>query len=181
MPRWQQQSFYMKWLVKMTNEYIYLGYICGTHGLKGEIKIKSQFDKKALVFKPDFKLYIGPKKEESVINSYRHHKQFEMVTINDYNNINQVEHLITLDVYIKRADLKLVDQDYLLGDLIGLNVIENNEIIGKVSDIMYNKGNDLLVVQGIKQFYIPLQGNYIKKVDVSNQKITTDKAKELII
>lgn len=104
-----------------------------------------------------------------------------MVTINDYNNINQVEHLITLDVYIKRADLKLVDQDYLLSDLIGLNVIENNEIIGKVSDIMYNKGNDLLVVQGIKQFYIPLQGNYIKKVDVSNQKITTDKAKELII
>ena len=40
-------------------DYIYLGTITSTHGIKGEVKIKSNFDKKDLVFKKDFTLYIG--------------------------------------------------------------------------------------------------------------------------
>lgn len=48
----------------MTNEYIYLGYICGTHGLKGEIKIKSQFDKKALVLSRILNYILAPKRRE---------------------------------------------------------------------------------------------------------------------
>ena len=33
-------------------------------------------------------LYLNKIKEQ--INTYRHHKEFEMVTFNEYNNINQV-------------------------------------------------------------------------------------------
>ena len=38
-------------------EYIYIGKIVNTHGIKGEIRIISNFDKKEIVFKKGFKTF----------------------------------------------------------------------------------------------------------------------------
>ena len=40
-------------------KYIYIGKIVNTHGLKGEIRILSDFKYKDLIFKDNFKIYIG--------------------------------------------------------------------------------------------------------------------------
>ena len=48
-------------------KYIYVGKIVNTHGIKGEIRILSDFLKKDLVFKKDFTLYIGPNKEKEIM------------------------------------------------------------------------------------------------------------------
>ena len=50
-------------------KYIYIGKIVNTHGIKGEIRILSDFLKKDLVFKKDFILYIGPNKEKEIIKT----------------------------------------------------------------------------------------------------------------
>ena len=72
------------------DEYIYVGKIVNTHGIKGEIRILSDFDKKNKVFIPGMIIYIGRKKEKKVIRTYRHHKNFEMITMNGYSDINEV-------------------------------------------------------------------------------------------
>jgi tRNA G18 (ribose-2'-O)-methylase SpoU len=68
-------------------KYVLIGKIVNTHGLKGEVRILSSFKYKDRVFKPDMNIYIGKNKINEVINSYRHHKIFEMITMNGYNNI----------------------------------------------------------------------------------------------
>ena len=40
--------------------YIYIGKIVNTHGIKGERRIISDFYEKELIFKKNFKLYITP-------------------------------------------------------------------------------------------------------------------------
>ena len=70
--------------------WIYIGKIVNTHGIKGEVRLLSNFSKKALVFKKDFKIYIGEEKEEEIINTYRPHKQFDMLTFQGINDINKV-------------------------------------------------------------------------------------------
>lgn len=165
----------------MNEEFVYIGYICDTHGIKGELKIKSKFDRKDKVFKPGFTLYLGQKKEEQIISTYRFHKIYDMVLFEGYNNINQVLDYIGTDVYVKRSDLNLIDDDYLIQDLIGLDVFEGEENIGKVTDIMYNNSNTLLVISGVKEFFIPLKSTYVKKVDVKNNKVITNNAKDLIL
>lgn len=165
----------------MNEEFIYLGYICDTHGIKGELKIKSKFDRKDKVFKPGFTLYLGERKEEQIISTYRFHKIYDMVLFEGYDNINQVLDYIGTDVFVKRSDLDLVENEYLIQDLIGLDVFDNEENIGKISDIMYNNGNTLLVVCGVKEFFIPLKSNYIEKVDIKNKKVITNNAKDLIL
>ena len=162
-------------------EYLYLGKVSNTHGIKGEIRIKSDFEYKDKVFKKDFKLYFGKNKSCEVINTYRVHKDYDMVTLIGIDDINDVLKYKGLPVYIKREDLNLDSKDYVLEDLIGLNIKENKKILGIVDDFMYNKGNVLLCIKAEKNFYIPYNETYIKSVDLENKEINTDGAEDLIL
>ena len=162
-------------------DYVYIGKIVDTHGIKGELRIRSNFDKKDIIFKPGFTLYVGEGYVEEEIVTYRHHKEFDMVTFKGYDNINQVLNYLKMNVYVRRSDLELSKDDYILDDLIGLSVEENGEMLGKVEEIVYNGINILLSVVGDKSFYIPKAGNFIKKVDLEKGKIETEGAKGLIL
>ena len=162
-------------------EFVFIGKIVDTHGIKGELRIRSDFEKKDVVFKKGTTLYIGNNKIEEVINTYRVHKDFDMVTFDGYDNINQVLKYLKENVYVNRDDLELSSADYLLSDLIGMEVIEDEEVLGKVVDYVYNKSNFLLVIEGRISFYIPYQGDFILKVDLINKKIYTNNAKGLIL
>ena len=163
------------------NNYVCIGKIVNTHGIKGELRILSDFEYKEKVFKKGISLFVGPLKKEYVINSYRHHKIFDMVTFVDYININDVLDLKGLLVYVNRSILEINEEDYLLNDLIGMEVYDNDKLLGVVKDYYLDNGNTLLEITGPKVFYIPLKSNYIRKVDTKNKKIITNNGGELIL
>lgn len=142
---------------------VYVGKIVNTHGIKGEIRIISDFEYKNRVFVVGKKVIINNR--EYVINSYRVHKNFDMITFGDFNNINEVLPFIGMKVFVKREYLDLTNDEYLLSDLMGMKIIINNIEIGIVND--YNNGiNPLLEVKSNdKTIYIPLKGNFIKSID----------------
>ena len=162
-------------------DYVYIGKIVNTHCIKGELRIKSNFDKKDIIFKPGFTLFVGEGYVAEEIVTYRPHKEFDMVTFKGYNNINQVLNYLKMNVYVRRSDLELSKDDYILDDLVGLTVKESGEMLGKVDEIVYNGINILLSVVGEKSFYIPTNGNFIQKVDLENGIIETEGAKGLIL
>ena len=159
---------------------IYLGKIVNTHGIKGEIRLLSNFSKKELVFKPGFKIYIGEEKEEQTIKKYRHHKEFDMITLEGIEDINLVLKYKGKKVYINKEDLDL-KESYLLEDLIGMNIIDNGKNLGVVKDIFDNKSGNLLYVAFAKNYYIPYNDYYIKEVDVTKKEIHTEHVKDLIL
>ena len=71
-------------------KYIYIGDVVNTHGLKGEVRLISDFEHKKKVFKKGFKLYIGRDKDELVINTYRVHKEYDMLTFEGLTSIDDV-------------------------------------------------------------------------------------------
>lgn len=157
---------------------VYVGKIVNTHGIKGELKIRSDFEKKELVFKIGNKLIID--KDEHTIRTYRYHKIFDMVTLDDYDNINDVLCFVGKNVYVSRVSLKLSNKDYLLSDLIGLSVVFNDTVYGIVKDYS-NDLNPLLQIEYEKNYYIPIKGNYIKNVDLINKEIVVENIEGLII
>ena len=165
----------------MNKEYIYIGKIVNTHGIKGELRLLSDFEKKEKVFVPLMEIYIGKEKQKETIKSYRHHKEFDMITLEGYNNINEVLKYKTKPVYVKRTSLELKNEEYLLEDLIGLEIYELQEKLGKVIEIVYNKANVLIYIEAEKKFYIPVNDAFIKKVDLDNKRIEVENAKGLII
>lgn len=162
-------------------DYICIGKIVNTHGIKGELRIRSDFDKKDIIFKPGFNLYVGEGHVKEEIVTYRRHKEFDMVTFKGYDNINQVLNYIKMNVYVKREDLNLGENDYVLQDLVGLDVVENGEKFGKVSEIVYNGSSTLLYIEAEKNFYIPYVDSYIKNVDITNRIIEVEGTKGLIL
>ncbi len=159
-------------------EYINIGKIVNTHGIKGEVRITSQFELKEQVFKKDFNIYIGKEKLKGTINTYRPHKNYDMITFNDYNNINDVLKYLKQEVYVLRSDLEI--KDYLIDDLINMEVVLNKVTLGKVGEIIYNKSNTLIYVIGEKNFYIPYNKEFIKSVN-NNVIEVTEITKGLII
>lgn len=158
---------------------VYIGKIAGFHGVKGELKIVSDFEKKDFVLKKDKTVLID--NESYKITSSRVHKNNYLLTFNSMFDLNLVDNLIGKDLYIKRGELNLKKDEYLLNDLIGYEVYDALEIIGKVTDISYNVNCKFLRVVKDKSFLIPLIDQYVKEVDTVNKKIITINGKDLIL
>lgn len=161
--------------------YIKIGKIVNTHGIKGELRIISDFPYKDRVFIKDFNIYIGINKTKEVINSYRHHKIFDMITLKNYNNINEVLKYKGSLVYIKRDDLILKDNEYLDSDLIGFSVIINNKLIGTVLDFENHSINKIMVVKNnLKVVLIPYNYDIIDSIDTIKKEIIIKNIEGLI-
>ena len=153
------------------DEYIYIGKIVNTHGIKGELRLLSNFKYKDKVFLENRKIYIGEDKQEEMIKTYRHHKIFEMITLFGYDDINEVLHFLNKNVYVKKNDLNLSDKEFLDEDLINLNVIFNNESVGHVVAVrLINPKNKVIeaVING-KNTLIPYHEDFIKNIDLENK------------
>ena len=101
-------------------EYIYIGGLVNTHGIKGEVRILSDFKYKNDVFKHGFNLYIGKDKIKETINTYRVHKNYDMVTFIGINDINDVLKYKGMNVYINKEELNI--DGILDEDIIGMNM-----------------------------------------------------------
>ena len=147
----------------MTN--VKVGKYVKTHGIKGEIKILSDFKYKERAFQKDNHILIGNK--EFIINSYRTQQEYSLITLKGIENINDILPLKGNYVYINRDSLKLNALEYLDSDLINMKVFSNNEFKGLVSDIVKINAKKKLLVVNSK--YVPFE--LIKKVSVHEKKI----------
>ncbi len=152
------------------DEFIYIGKIVNTHGLKGEVRIMSSFEKKDKVFIPGMTVYIGRKKEKEIIKTYRHHKVFDMITMEGYSDINEIIRYKGLYVYVKKEDLNLNEDEYLETDLINLDVYVDNNKVGIITEVRNSGNNKFLVIKTEeKEVFVPLQDEFIKKVDLTKK------------
>ena len=156
---------------------IYVGHISSTHGIKGELKCYTNFSRPDLVYKLHQKVYIDG--VEHVISSIRFHQNHYLVTFDSLNDINLVENFRNQDVYIKRNHLDLKEKEYLIEELLRFSVFENQNYLGEIVDIVYNKGGNLLNVKGKSSFYIPFQDYFIKDVNIQEKKVVVENTKGL--
>lgn len=157
--------------------YIYVGKIVNTHGIKGEIRIISDFDKKEKVFIEKMNIYIGKNKEKNEIITYRKHKNYDMITLLGINSINDVLKYKGQDVYILRENLNLKEDEYLEEDLIGMEAYFNNNLVGKVTKIDKYGLNKILV---INNKLIPYNEHFIKNVDFNKNILVLENVEGLI-
>ena len=162
-------------------KYIRIGKIVNTHGVKGELRLLSDFKFKEKVFKNNFKVYIGKEKKEEIINTYRKHKTFDMITLIGYSNINEVIHYKGDYLFINKEDLILNNDEYLNEDLIGFKVIYNNLNNIYVVGIEKYPSSEMLKVNYNDNFkLIPITNGIIDSINFSKKEITLKDIKGLI-
>ena len=160
-------------------EKVYIGYVQGVHGLRGDLKVKNRFDKPERVFTPGIKIYLNDEIHE--ISACKFYKGFYLCTIDNLKDINLVEKYIGYDVFIDREALNLKEREYILDDLYGLEIESNGKTCGKVKDILDNKIYNILVIEYEKEYMIPLIDEYVVNVDLKNKKIICKDIERLMI
>ena len=152
---------------------VYVGKIVSTHGIKGEVRILSDFEYKDKVFKVGQKLIIDD--NEYVIKSYRHHKNFEMVTLNEYKDINEVLFLMKKKVYINEENIELLDNEVLDEELVTYKVITTDGKEGSIEEVFFaSPGNKIIRILLDKEILIPVKSPMLKEVNKKEKKIIVE-------
>lgn len=152
---------------------IYIGKIVSTHGIKGELRIISDFLYKDRVFVVGNDLIIDNKNYK--IKTYRKHKNFDMVTLNDYKDINEVLFLLKKKVYFKKENLRLDDDEVLDEDLINYQVLTTDGKRGIIKEIfLASKDNKILRIMLDREILIPINSPMIKKIDKKKQELIVE-------
>ena len=167
-------------------QFLRIGVITTSHGLKGEVKVYPTTDSPQR-FKEVKRVQIRTRKEtiETEITEARFFKNLAIVKFAAFDDVEQVKNLHNAEIYIDRRDgQKLEEGEYYIADLIGCSVCtEDGEKIGRVKDVLQTGANDVYVVdttgtgmQGLdsksNELLLPVIPDCIKKVDIEKGQIT---------
>lgn len=151
---------------------IVIGKVIKPQGIKGEIKVDIAATDMALANKLT-QVYIEDKifKVEcvkSLVNGV-------FVKLEGISDRNQAELLRGKNISIERDKMpKLEEGRYLITDVIGCDVLVDNNSVGVLKDILQYGAADVYVVKstnGYKDFMFPCLKKVLAKVDIEDKKI----------
>ncbi len=141
----------------MKKQYLEIGKIVGTHGLKGEVRIDPWCDDPQFLCR--FKrLYDAGGTERKVISA-KVHKNIVIVLFDGISKVEQADMLRGKVVYMNRDDVNLPKGTNFIQDLIGLKVldVENGTEYGVITDVLKTGANDVYqVTKDGKDYYVPV-------------------------
>ena len=157
-------------------EWLYVGKIANTHGLKGELKLLAATDFPAERFKKGETLYldVDGKKLPFEVTTYRPHKQFHLVTFKGLENINLVEKYKGMKLYVHVEHVhELPEHAFYHHEIIGCEAVVDGEVIGVVDDIFETGANDVWVIKrpGKSDALIPYIESVVSDIDVEAKRV----------
>lgn len=158
---------------------IEVGRITGLFGIHGWLKVESYTDPREniLNYQPwTIKLKNQPLQTVMVENSENHAKGL-VVHLKGFESMETARVLIGARINVNREQLpKLPEGQYYWTDLEGIEVVTIDGVgLGKVAYLFDTPANDVLVVKGDRERFIPyLPGNVIKQVDLSKKIMQVD-------
>ncbi|QED47520.1 ribosome maturation factor RimM [Cytobacillus dafuensis] len=165
-----------------------VGKIVNTHGIRGEARIISKTDfaaeryksgNKLFLFMPDSNLPL-----ELTVKSHRTHKNFDLLTFEGYDNINQIEKLKGGILKVSESQLGELNQDeYYYHEIIGCTVTTlDGDELGKIREILSPGANDVWVIKGKggKEILIPYIEDVVKEVNIKEKSVIIDPIEGLL-
>ena len=158
---------------------VLIGRVIRPHGVKGGMKVSSDFKYKKNAFKVNNTLYIKDKPYKITSYSFAGGGQLDICYLEGINTIDDVISIRQNNIYINKEDLNITE--ILDEELLDLDVYNNDELIGTVKDIQTGINPLIILNYNGKRLYIPRQDQYISNIDLDNHRIDiTDKFKELV-
>lgn len=155
-----------------------IGVISNTHGIKGELKIKTDTDFDRFKRNKKVSAKLDNQIIELKIEQVKETQKGLIVKFFGYDNINDVLFLKGAKLYTDEKP-KLKKDEFHYQDLIGKQVVNQfDQVVGVVSDVIeVPQGHLLQVDTGAKKALIPFVGAFIKAI---NETIEIDEIEGLL-
>ena len=157
-------------------QFLQVGVISSTHGLRGEVKVFPTTDDAArFQTLKEVILDTGKEKLDLEIQSVRFFKQFVIVKFKGINDINDIEKYKGKSLFVARENaVELEEDEYFIADMIGIEVVtEDDKPFGTLKDVMETGANDVYVIDTDEhgEVLVPAIRECILDVDIENQKM----------
>jgi 16S rRNA processing protein RimM len=151
-------------------QFLAVGKIINTHGIKGEVKVQSTTDDLSR-FKKLKSAYIDNNEVKIVGCKLQPGKV--ILKIDGIDSIEEASKLKNKFIEVKREDaIKLPKDSYYAVDIIGCEVFEETgNKLGTIDDIIYTGSNDVYWIKGEKEILIPALKTIITEINIDNKKV----------
>jgi 16S rRNA processing protein RimM len=166
-------------MVATEKELVRLGLVTGTHGLRGDIKIRPDSgDPDALlaartIFLRDRAGTLLPYTPSKASL----HKGAVLVRLNGLDTIEAVQPLIGCEVLLVASELPLLAADeFYWSDLQGLAVVDRQRgELGTLEDFFTTAAHDVYVVRGVRgEILIPAVDEFVLEIDTAGRQLLVD-------
>jgi len=177
-------------LEPIENQYMLIGYIARSHGVKGEvlmiseIKVPDLFDEVDVVWLQDERGDLFPARVSSVRVDQQPGRLAFFVKFEHVKDRSESEDLKGYPVYVERAIVEpLIDDSIETPDYTSFEVYnEQNRLIGTVEQVLDNPAHPILQVklEDGTPLLVPFVDEYIRSSDVENRTIRCHNLNQLI-
>ncbi|MDD6275680.1 MAG: ribosome maturation factor RimM [Clostridia bacterium] len=160
----------------MIKDYLEVGQIVGTHGVRGELRVNPWADSPE--FLKQFKqLYFDRNGEKSVkVLSSRVHGNIVLMRLDGIDTVEAASALKNKVLYMRRSDAKLKEGTYFIAELIGCKVSDADnpdKLYGTLTDVSETGANDVWHITDEKgtEYLIPAIPQVVIKTDVEKNEV----------
>ena len=150
----------------MKLQFVEAGEIVTTHGVRGEVKVLPWLDCPDMLCEFDRCRLDG---KEIAIEQCRVQKTCNLVKLAGIDTMEaaQAMHGKTLEIYREDADPDII----FAAELIGMEVYQDDTLLGKLADVLDYPGNKVYVVKGDKEYMIPAVKAFVLSTDMDNNRM----------
>ncbi|MFA9557438.1 ribosome maturation factor RimM [Evansella sp. AB-rgal1] len=161
-------------------DWLNVGKIVNTHGIRGEVRVISRTDFPEARYATGNTLYVLKETGERTplkITGWRQHKQFDLLTFENYPNVNDVEQFkgSLLQIHHDQLEDEMSEGEFYYHEIIGSTVftVEGDEL-GKIREILSPGANDVWVVQRRqkgKDILIPYIDEVVVEINIDEKNV----------
>lgn len=157
----------------MKKEFLEIGKIVGTHGIRGMVRIKPWSDDSEFLtqFK---KFYLENGKTKIEVTKIAPHGNVVIAQIKGVDSVEEAEKLREKILYIKRDDAKLPKDRYFISEIIGSQVFDadTEESLGILCDVSSTGANDVWHInRNGKEYLVPAIPDVIISVNINTDTV----------
>lgn len=178
---WQKPRLFFIMISVKIMQFLSLGVILKTRGLKGEVKVKSTTDFASIRYKKNSKVYLYDENTEQFVEahvrSYTSSQGFDYLSFVEFPSIEAISPFVKRKIVVDKEEQKPLGKDtYYFCDLVGCEVFDSKRgRIGKVVRVeSYASYETLRVETEGKDLLLPFVKAFVKEIDISDKKIVCE-------
>ena len=154
-------------------QFLEIGQIVSTHGLKGDVRVDPWCDGPQFVcqFK---KLYLKDGSAVTVEKA-RPQKNVAILKLKGVDTIEQADLMRRTVLYVNRDDVQLDEGEYFIQDILGCEVTDadTGAVYGRITDVLKTGANDVYQVTNEgRDYLVPVIDDVVIDTDIDSGKIT---------
>jgi 16S rRNA processing protein RimM len=147
-------------------KFLPVGLVVAAHGVSGEVKFRYYNDGTGELDYPSFFVDAAGSYIELKPTRIRRQGNLFIIRFKGFDTTEKSGSLLKKQLFISEKDLAVLEEDeYYDYQLIGLKAVTDEDVfIGHVKDVMHIRSSDILVIEGAREFLVPLTDVHIEKI-----------------